>query len=119
MTPKRTLFQLAKTLGGLPVLGCLMGGPAASAGVRYGDVLLSVNGQKTRSFADYVEAKALRQDGMRVTIFRDGREVDLELAFDPHKAAMDPQAIIAEIVAMRALAGDGEDREDPGGGSSS
>ena len=36
------------------VVGCLRGTPAALAGVGYGDILLSVNGRRTRNFADYL-----------------------------------------------------------------
>ena len=69
MIAKRTLFELAKTLDGLPVLGCLAGSPAALAGVRYGDILLSVNGQRTRAFRRLphheAEGAPLRWDARR------------------------------------------------------
>ena len=52
MLPRKSLFALAKALEGLPVLGALEGTPAARAGVRYGDVLLEVNGVRTRTVMD-------------------------------------------------------------------
>lgn len=105
MIAKSQLFQLAKALDGLPVLGCLQGTPAALAGVRYGDILLSVNGRRTRSFGDYIEAKALRSDGMTVVIFRAGEEQPIELEYNSNRAPIDPAELLGELVAMRALPG--------------
>jgi len=106
MIAKSTLFQLAKTLDGMPILGCLPGTPAALAGVRYGDILLSVNGQRTRNFGDYIEAKALRSDGMAVVIFRQGEETPIELEYLPNRPDVDPFALLAELVSMRIVPSD-------------
>ncbi len=106
MIAKATLFQLAKALDGLPVLGCLEGTPAALAGVRYGDVLLSVNGHRTRSFADYLEAKALRKDGMQIVVFRQGEEQPVEFEYVANRGPVDPIALLAELASMRVLPGD-------------
>ena len=64
MIPKRSVFALAKALDGIPVLGTLAGTPAAKAGIRYGDILLEVNGMRTLTVAYYIEAMALREDGL-------------------------------------------------------
>jgi S1-C subfamily serine protease len=106
MIAKGTLFQLAKALEGLPVLGCLQGTPAALAGVRYGDILLSVNGQRTRNFTEYLDAKALRKGGMSCVVFRAGEESPLEFEYNPNPGPMDTTALLAELVTMRALPGD-------------
>jgi S1-C subfamily serine protease len=104
MIARSALFQLAKALDGLPVLGCLQGTPAYVAGVRYGDVLLSVNGRRTRSFGDYVEAKALRTDGMSIVIFRSGVEQPVELEYRAEREPVtDPAELLAELAAMRVL----------------
>ena len=108
MIAKNQLFQLAKALDGLPVLGCLQGTPAALAGVRYGDILLSVNGQRTRNFGEYIEAKALRNDGMAVVIFRSGVEQPIELEYQANRAPVDPLTVLADLAAMRALPGSAE-----------
>lgn len=108
MSQQRALFQLAVVLEGLPVLGCIEGQSASQAGIRYGDVLLIVNGRRTKTFADYVEAKALREDGMRVVLFRDGREQTIELLFGDAQPA-DEQAL-RELAARRLPAS----RLDPG-----
>jgi S1-C subfamily serine protease len=111
MIAKESLFELARTLGGLPILGCLRGTPAALAGVRYADVLLSVNGRPTRTFADYIEAKALRSDGMTVVVFRAGVEHPITFEYDPNRQPPDMAEVLAELVEMRVaptdLSGDG------------
>lgn len=110
MVPRKSLFAIAKTLGGLPVLGALGGTPAHRAGVRYGDVLLSVNGVRTRTVADYVEAKNLRPDGMEIVVFRAGVERVSDLAYDPSPGPVDVAAILAELITLR-VAGNLDDFE--------
>ncbi len=106
MIAKESLFQLAKALGGLPILGCLRGTPAALAGVRYGDILLSVNGHPTRTFGDYLEAKALRSDGMSIVVFRSGEERPIAFEYNPNRGPIDPTAVLVELVAARILPGE-------------
>lgn len=103
MIPRSALFELAKALEGLPVLGCLQGTPAARAGVRYGDILLTVNGKRTRTFGDYIEAKALSNDGMKVVVFRSGESRSVELEYDANRPRMDAMEVLVEVAAMRAL----------------
>ena len=101
MIPKKSVFALAKALEGLPVLGALQGSPAERAGIRYGDVLISVNGTRTRTASDYIEAKGLRDGAMEVVIFRAGLESMLELRYDERGAVEDPASILAELVTLR------------------
>jgi len=82
MLSSEQLTKLATALGGLPVLGCRPGSPAARAGIRYGDVVLAVNGVPTPDWATYVEARHSRARDMRVAIFRGGEELTIELVFD-------------------------------------
>ena len=114
MIGRKSLFALAKALEGLPVLGTLEGTPAARAGVRYGDILISVNGRRTRTMEDDVEAKSLREDGMEIVVFRAGAERVAELVYDETaRSAHDTAAILAELVTLRiAGAGLEEDEED-------
>jgi len=101
MIAKSALFALAKALEGIPVLGTLSHTPAARAGIRYGDVLLEVNGRRTKTVLDYVEAKALREDGMDVVVFRTGSESVISLSYDEPAQGADPAAILAELVTLR------------------
>jgi len=96
---KRSLFALARALEGVPILGALGGTSAARAGLRYGDVLLSVNGVRTTSISDYIHAKDLRRGGMTVVVFRDG--VQQELEFEFAGAPADPSSFVGELVSMR------------------
>jgi len=82
MLSSEQLTKLATALGGLPVLGCRPGSPAARAGVRYGDVLLSVNGVPTPDWQAYIEARALQKAQMQIAIFRGGEEITIDLVFD-------------------------------------
>lgn len=112
MIPKKSVFALAKALEGLPVLGALQGSPADRAGIRYGDVLISVNKMRTKTASDYIEAKGLRDGAMEVVIFRAGLESMIELRYDERGEA-DPAAILAELVTLRIAPTD-----DDGDGSS-
>jgi S1-C subfamily serine protease len=100
MIPKRQIFALAKGLEGVPVLGALAGSAAARAGLRYGDVLLSVNGMRTRNVAEYIEAKSLRADGMTVVVFRGDGESSHELTYES-RSPTDVTKILAELVTLR------------------
>ncbi len=101
MVSKSQLFALARALEGVPVLGALGGSPAARAGIRYGDVLLSVNGIRTRSIMDYLQAKALRMNGMEIVVFRGGSEQTSELTYTGGGGTPDVSAILAELIMLR------------------
>src|SRR5690349_19996568 len=101
MIEYRSLLALAKALEGLPILGALEGTPAAKAGIRYGDVLLSVNGMRTRTVVDYVEAKNLRADGMDIVVFHAGEERIAELTYSEAATPVDAAALLAELVTLR------------------
>jgi S1-C subfamily serine protease len=113
MIPRRSLFALAKALEGLPVLGALDGTPAARAGVRYGDVLISVNGVRTRTVSDYVEAKNRRTDGMSIVVFRSGGENMAELAYDSPAEPVDPAMLLADLITLRVAGGEEGFDQDP------
>lgn len=80
MINKSNLVQLAEALGGLPVYGCLPGSPAARAGVRYGDVLLGVDGHATPSWQAYLSARQSSGKVIRLRLFRDGSELEVDVA---------------------------------------
>ena len=82
MIKPSSLSDLAESLNGLPVYGCLPGSSAARAGVRYGDILLSVDGQATPTWQAYAAARENSGASMRVRLFRDGREFELDIALD-------------------------------------
>jgi S1-C subfamily serine protease len=75
------LSRIAETLGGIPVWGSLPGSVAHQAGMRYGDVIVRVNGRPTPNVDEYLAARDSRADGMLVEFVRDGEEIRVELTF--------------------------------------
>lgn len=116
MIPKRSVFALARALEGLPVLGTLSGTPAALAGIQYGDVLLSVNGVRTRTLADYLEAKDLLKTGMEAVVFRAGEERVTQLSYAGGGRGADLPALLAELVTLRVLEPEDDDVAPPDDG---
>lgn len=104
MISRTNLSQLACALSGLPVYGCLPDSPAARAGVRYGDILLSVDGQATPSWDAYVAARQHSGKVIRVRLFRDGVELDLDLVLTTERN-VDARSIAAAL----GLFADGSD----------
>src|SRR5689334_16642673 len=60
MISRKQLEEIAATVRGVPVWGCLPGSTAAEAGVRYGDIVIGVNGVPTPTIDEYLEARKLR-----------------------------------------------------------
>jgi S1-C subfamily serine protease len=81
MKSRAELGRMAVILQGIPVWGCLPGSPAHQAGIGYGDILLSVNGVRTKTMKAYVAARHLRDDGAEFVVFRDGAEVTVDFRF--------------------------------------
>lgn len=102
MISRKQLEAIAETVGGVPVLGCLPGSTAAEAGVRYGDIVLGVNGMPSPTIDDYLQARKLRSDGFELRIFRAGTEFTVFVAFRP---PADPlEALTAQLADGRYLA---------------
>ena len=96
MMQRKQLEQIAATVKGVPVWGCLPGSTAAQAGVRYGDIVLAVNGVPTPSIVEYLEGRKLRADGFDLRLFRDGIEIEV---FVPFRRPSDPMAALVEQIA--------------------
>jgi len=102
MIDKTNLIRLAEALGGLPVYGCLPGSPAARAGVRYGDVLLSVDGYETPSWDAYLAARERSGDVLHLRLFREGSELEIEVVLDRH-ARLDISSVAATLGLLTGL----------------
>jgi S1-C subfamily serine protease len=96
MMSRKQLEEIAETVRGVPVLGCLPGSTAAEAGVRYGDIVLSVNGVLTPSIVEYLQARKLRTDGFDLVLFRGGATLSV---FVPFRPPSDPMAALALQIA--------------------
>jgi S1-C subfamily serine protease len=83
MISRKQLEEIAATVHGIPVWGCLPGSTSAEAGVRYGDIVLGVNGVATPTIDEYLVARALRVDGIELRLFRAGQELTLFVEFRP------------------------------------
>ena len=100
------LARLATALGGLPILGCLAGSPADALGVRYGDILLSVNGLPTGSWDEFLQARS-RNDGKLVArVFRQGEEFELSIPLRPSNKS--PLEVLTELQSRGIMPGDEE-----------
>ncbi|HKQ69892.1 MAG TPA: PDZ domain-containing protein [Polyangiaceae bacterium] len=74
-------FKMARIYGGLPYLSSLPGSAAERAGLRWGDVVVAINGQPTPDVDSFVQARALREGGATVRFMRDGAELEVELTW--------------------------------------
>jgi S1-C subfamily serine protease len=90
--------RMAARLKGVPVLGCRPGGPAALAGVQYGDILMAVNGVPTPDWDAYIAARAQDRSKMRVELFRAGEMLELEFALPSPAEPVDPPALLHELI---------------------
>ena len=81
MKTRQEVQAIADALEGMPVWGVLMGSAAAEAGLRYGDVILEVNGQRTRTLAEFLAARDLEGPTATVSFFRDGATRRIEMSF--------------------------------------
>lgn len=96
MMSRRQLEEISEVVRGIPVWGCLPGSTAAEAGVRYGDIVLSVNGMDTPTIVEYLQARRLRADGFVLRLFRAGTELTM---FVPFRPPSDPMAALARQIA--------------------
>ena len=92
MMSRKQLEEIATVVEGIPVWGCLPGSASALAGVIYGDIVLGVNGMRTQTIEDYLEARTLRSDAMEVRLFRAGQELTLFLELRPREERLDELA---------------------------
>lgn len=80
MKSPREVQAIANILGGVPILGVVPGSPAERSGLRYGDIVLSLNGVLTDSFEAFLTAHDLNSGGeLLIEVFRDGTRLSLTM----------------------------------------
>lgn len=95
MVDPSELCRIATTLGGLPISGCLHGSPAARAGLRYGDIVLAINGIPTASWNDFFQARSGATGRLTVRVFRQGAE--FEVTMDLPTQSRSPREVLEEL----------------------
>lgn len=82
----REARQLPRDLQGTVVAAAIEGGPAASAGIRRGDVLLEVRGKRTSSSCEAINALFDGGcDPVNVVVWRDGARLPMKLTPEPEQ----------------------------------
>jgi len=69
--------------------------------MRYGDILLSINGEKTGSLEDFLQARRQCNGHMVARVFRQGAEIDL--AFDLRPCHKTPLEVLEELQSRGVL----------------
>jgi S1-C subfamily serine protease len=98
------LQRIASTLGGIAVWSTAENSLARAAGLRYGDVILSVNGEPTPSIRAYFKAKALSAERMTLTYFRLGRTHHVSVPISRVSSPPASDSSIQDFVSTRATA---------------
>ena len=77
MNFRNNLERIAEIYGGIAIFSVDPGSATHRAGVRAGDVLVSVNGRRVRRLSEYATARGLRKDVLELVVVRDGRTLTL------------------------------------------
>lgn len=90
MTFRNNLERIAEIYGGIAIFSVDPGSATHKAGVRAGDVLVSVNGRRVRRLSEYATARGLRKDVLELVVVRDGKTITLWAGIHGHAPAANP-----------------------------
>ena len=93
MMRPQELQAIATALGGLPIWGVLPHSAAARAGVRYGDIVLRVNGFETRTMCEFIVAHESNPERLVLDLFRDGKLLKVQVLLRAPKRAAEMAAL--------------------------
>lgn len=77
---KKTVDEMGEIVKGVPVYVSFKGQPAFNAGIRQGDIIIAVNGMKTPTADEYIEAAKLDDEKRIIQVWRNGQELTFELS---------------------------------------
>ena len=77
MNFRSSLERIAEIYGGIAIFSVDAGSTTHKAGVRAGDVLVSVNGRRVRKLSEYAAARTLRRDVLELVVVRGGKHMTL------------------------------------------
>ncbi len=69
-------------VNGIAILGSLPGSPVEECGLKYGDVLLSVNGEAMTTVEDFLRARSSAQDKLEIIVRRGAHVMELSISLD-------------------------------------
>ncbi|MGC4089608.1 MAG: PDZ domain-containing protein [Polyangiaceae bacterium] len=87
MKSPREIQAIANIIGGVPILGVVPGSPAELSGLRYGDIVLSLNGVATQNFEQFLGAHDKSGGELAIEVFRDGMRIALAMTVPPRRRA--------------------------------
>ena len=77
MAFRENLERMARIYEGVAIFSVERGSTTHRAGVRAGDILMSVNGRRIRHHSEYSQARRLRDECIELVVMRQGRELTL------------------------------------------
>jgi S1-C subfamily serine protease len=83
MTFRKNLERMARIYEGVAIFSVERGSTTHRAGVRAGDILVSVNGRRIRHHSEYGAARRLRKDVLELVVIRGGRTLTLWATHEP------------------------------------
>jgi S1-C subfamily serine protease len=87
MNFRTNLEQIAEIYGGIAIFSVDEGSTTHKAGVRAGDVLVSVNGRRVRKLSEYAAARTLRRGVLELQVVRGGKTITLWASILPKPQA--------------------------------
>jgi|GEM_PF-4099096 len=93
MAFRENLERMARIYEGVAIFSVERGSTTHRAGIRAGDILMSVNGRRIRHHSEYSGARRLRAECIELVVMRQGREIRLWATGQPSPAKTEQAAL--------------------------